>query len=337
MKLKEKIDISMLNSILFSSLDNDNNLLTPIKQEEYKEILQKGQMIYERDNDDLHMTYFEENYQNCKIIDRIITKDFNNLLLIGSYAVGRKKSIRVTSSAKHYEQFTISLTKDFNIKDFKKNIKDLFNIVATEGHTTVFIIEMHHIVNPIFMEYINSLLCSGEVPSLFTKDEQETFLSSVMPEFKEQNEFRTVYDFFTNKIKKNLKICILLDYDNKDFNQIILNNPALVTYCNVVWFNETSSFSQKQLILQELKSSFEMLLRNKIINKDEIKSLMKSFNDIYEICKNENIITTNGKFLQFIMVFKNLINEKLSNSSSQQNHLQNGLNKLEEAEKFVET
>ena len=336
-KLKEKVDLPKLNSILFSSLDNDNNMLAPIKQEEYKEILQKGQMIYERDNDDLHMTYFEENFQNCKIIDRIITKDFNNLLLIGSYAVGRKKSVRVTSSAKHFEQFTISLTKDFGIKDFKKNIKDLFNLVATEGRTTVFIIEMHHIVTPVFMEYINSLLCSGEVPSLFTKDEQETFLSAVMPEFKEQNEFRTVYDFFTNKIKKNLKICILLDFDNKDFNQIILNNPALVTHCNVVWFNETSSFSQKQLVLQELKSSFETLLRNKIINKEEIKSLMKSFNDIFDICKSQNIITTNGKFLQFIMVFKNLINEKLSNSSSQQNHLQNGLNKLEEAEKFVET
>ena len=50
-------------------------------------------MIYERDNVDLHMSYYDEVYENCKIIDRIITKEFNNLLLIGTYAIGRKKSM----------------------------------------------------------------------------------------------------------------------------------------------------------------------------------------------------------------------------------------------------
>ncbi len=143
-------------------------------------------------------------------------------------------------------------------------------------------------------------------------------------------------NFSQIKIGKKLKICILLVYDNKDFNQIILNNPALVTYCNVVWFNETDTYSHKQLIMFELKSSFETLLKNNIIKKDDVKSLMKSFVNIYKISKKENIITTNGKFLQFIKIFKNLIKEKLSNSSYQQNHLQIRLNKLEEAEKFVE-
>ena len=292
-KLNNKIDINELNNVVFTSLNSGNNTLLEMSTDDYKELLIKGQMIYERDNDDLHMNYFDEVYHNCKIIDRIITKDFNNLLLIGTYAVGRKKSVRVTSSAKHYEEFTLSLTKDYSLKDFKKNIKDLFNMAAVESRTIIFIIEMHHIVSPEIMEYINSLLCSGEVPSLLNKDEQESFLGQIVNEYKEQNEYRSQYDFFTSRIRKNVKMCILLDYDDKEFNQIILNNPALVTKCNVVWFNDVSKKGLVQFIKTELSSSFELLAKSNIISNDEIVNLSKAILDIYTTSKKE-VITSMG-------------------------------------------
>ena len=333
-QLKDKIDVNILNDVIFTSLNSGNNTLTELNSDDYKELLIKGQMIYERDNDDLHMSYYDEVYQNCKIIDRIITKEFNNLLLIGTYAIGRKRSIRVTSSAKHYEEFTLSLTKDYSIKDFKKNIKDLFNMAAIESRTIIFIIEIHHIVSPEIMEYINSLLCSGEVPSLLNKDEQESFLSQIVNEYKEQNEYRTLYDFFTSRIRKNVKMCILLDYDDKEFNQIILNNPALVTKCNVVWFNEVSKKALVNFIKTELSSSYELLSKNNIIEKDEIVNLSKAILDMFVISKKE-VVTSMGKFMQFVLTFKSLIKEKLSDSSAEKQHLQGGLDKLEEAEKFV--
>ena len=84
-QLKDKIDVNILNDVIFTSLNSGNNTLTELNSDDYyKELLIKGQMIYERDNDDLHMSYYDEVYQNCKIIDRIITKEFNNLLLIGT-------------------------------------------------------------------------------------------------------------------------------------------------------------------------------------------------------------------------------------------------------------
>ena len=103
-----------------------------------------------------------------------------------------------------------------------------------------------------------------------------------MNEYKEQSEFRTQYEFFTGRIRKNLKICFLLDYDDKDFNQIILNNPALVTRCNVVWFNETEEYTLKHLIDSELKESFEMLLKSKIINEKDVELIKKTIIDIYK-------------------------------------------------------
>ena len=77
-------------------------------------------------------------------------------------------------------------------------------MAAVESRTIIFIIEMHHIVSPEIMEYINSLLCSGEVPSLLNKDEQESFLGQIVNEYKEQNEYRSQYDFFTSLLNEIL-------------------------------------------------------------------------------------------------------------------------------------
>ena len=335
-QLKSKIDLAKINSLLFTSLSSQtSSALIPISKEDYIDLLKKGKMIYERDNDDLYINYFDEFLTNCKIIDRLISKDYNNLVLIGTYAVGRKKCARITSSAKNYDQFCLSLTKDYSMKEFKKNIKDLFNIVVVENRVTVFMIEIHHVIQPEFMEYINSLICSGEVPSLLSHDEQDAILNQIVNEFKEQNEYRTQFEFFTGRIRKNLKICFLLDYDDKDFNQIILNNPALVTRCNVVWFNETGDDTYKQLIDEELKESFDILVKNKILNDKDVELLKNSIIDIYKVSQSQNLITSTGKFIQFLLSFKKVINDKMQNSSSARDHLQSGLNKLEEAEKFV--
>ena len=333
-----KIDIqSINNSLIYTSLSSGKNLIQ-IQKDDYIDLLNKGKMIYERDNDDLHTNYFDEFIQNCKIVDRIISQTHSNILLIGSYAVGRKKCVRITSSAKNYEQFSLSLTKDYSMKEFKKNIKDVFNIVTVENRVVLFIIEMHHIIQPEFMEYINSLLCSGEVPSLLSRDEQDSFLNQLMNEFKEQNEYRTPYEFFISRIRKNLKMCILLDHDDKEFNQIILNNPALVTRCNVVWFNELSEDTLKQLIKDELQSSFTLLQKSNIINEKDTTLIQQAMIDMYKATSNRSeydIISSHGKFIQFILTFKKIINDKMQGSSNAQSHLKSGLNKLEEAEKFV--
>ena len=335
LSLKEKLDAQLFKSLIYSSLNSTNDSLEPINFEDYKDLLNKGQLIYERDNDDLHMSYFEENLNNCKIIDRIITKEYNNILMIGTYGIGRKKSLRVVSSYKNYELYSLSLTKNYSIKDFKKNIKDLFNKIVIENIITVFIIEMYHIVSPEIMEYINSLLTSGEVPSLFNKEEQEIYLNQISNDFKVQNEFKNLYDFYLNRIKKNLKIAILLDYDDKEFNNIIVNNPSLITHCNIVWFNKPTNRYLSEIINQYLKSTFISIIKNGIADKSEMKVYVQALVDFYNKCLENNLIVSMGKFIQFILTFKKLIEDKLTNTLDEKTHLQSGLHKLEEAENYV--
>ena len=79
------------------------------------------------------------------------------------------------------------------------------------------------------------------------------------------------------------------------------------------------------------------MIKNGLTEKQELMSYVKALVEFYNICSNNNVVVSLGKFVQFLLIFKNLIKNKLSNTLEEKNHLENGLNKLEEAEKYVGT
>jgi dynein heavy chain 2 len=70
-----------------------------------------------------------------------------------------------------YELFTPSITKDYSIKDFKKDLKSYIEIVTLQNKTCILLIEDYQLIKPEYLEIINSLISSGEVTGLFTYEE----------------------------------------------------------------------------------------------------------------------------------------------------------------------
>ena len=64
----------------------------------------------------------------------------------------------------HYDLISPVFSKDFNIKEFKKTIKDLYQVAGVEGRSIIFLIEEHYLLKAEMMEMVNSLLSSGEIP-----------------------------------------------------------------------------------------------------------------------------------------------------------------------------
>ena len=326
-KLPDSIYTSLDSS--YSSILTGNSMLIKIEKEEYIEKLSKGKLVYERDNCDLYLSYFDEMLTSMKVIDRLLSRPNTNLLLIGSAGIGRKKTTRIIANMRGIEVLSLNLTKDYSIKEFKKDIKQVYQYTGVEGKNTILLLEEHHFVKPVFLEYINSLLCSGEIPGFLNNEEQEVFLGNLTSEYKEQLEYKTIYEYFVSKIRKYLKIIVILDFDI--YNQYISTNPALVTKCQVVWFDHFSNDSLKKLCKEEFEATFENVVDEKTSNK-----LINYILSLFAIARDSNIISTQSKFIEFILNFKNLIKAKSSNTSNQSLHLQSGLDKLVDAEKFVE-
>ena len=110
-------------------------------------------------------------------IDRVLSAPGGSLLLSGRSGVGRRTALSVVAHMHQMEVFTPHITRTYGLKQFKSDLKSMMQQAGVEGRDVVLLLEDHQIVDPAFLELVNSLLSSGEVPGLFTPEELEPILA----------------------------------------------------------------------------------------------------------------------------------------------------------------
>ena len=81
-----------------------------------------------------------------------------------------------------------------------------------ENEQLVLVLEDHHVVDPSFLEIVNSLLSAGEVPGLYTPEELEPLLAPLRDQASEEGFREPLVQYFANSerpqiAKKNAKKC----------------------------------------------------------------------------------------------------------------------------------
>ena len=71
------------------------------------------------------------------------------------------------------------LTKSFGEKDLKEEIKEYFEQAGHMGRSITFIMTDAEVKKEEFLEYINMILSTGEIPGLIAKDEKEAWLGDI--------------------------------------------------------------------------------------------------------------------------------------------------------------
>jgi dynein heavy chain 2 len=51
----------------------------------------------------------------------------------------------------------------------------------------------------------------------------------------QQYEYKTTFEFFVSRVKKNLSIVLSLDYSHPKFVHNCASNPALYSKCTIIW------------------------------------------------------------------------------------------------------
>ena len=63
-----------------------------------------------------------------------------------------------------YELVTPSITKDYSVREFKKELKVFIEKATAQNKQIVLLIEDYQLIQNEFLELMNSLISSGEVP-----------------------------------------------------------------------------------------------------------------------------------------------------------------------------
>ena len=208
---------------------------------------------------------------------------------------------------------------------------------GVDGTQILFLLEDHQLVDPAFLELINSLLSAGEVPGLFAPEELEHLLGPLRDSMSQEGFRGTLAGYFSARVKANLHIVLIMDSSSPNFMVYCESNPALYTHCSFQSMEGWSKQSMLRIPQMFLRST--MGIKPKAIQHGERPvtggdELVRAFLHIHTTCLSGG--ATPRKYMTLLKTYQSVYTTRKQKVLKRQSHLQAGVSKLNEATALVD-
>ncbi|CAG5115632.1 unnamed protein product, partial [Candidula unifasciata] len=311
--------------------------LGKLSEDDLKAVIEKGIRIYSRENRELDILIFREVFDNMARVDRVLTKPGGSLLMAGRSGVGRRTAVSVVANMHLMKVFSPKVSRSYGVKQFRMDLKNVMQTAGIDGEQVVLLLEDHQLVEPQFLELINSLLSAGEVPGLYTQEELEPLLAPLRDLASEVGFRGTLISFFASRVLNNLHIVLLMDCLSSSFTVNCDSNPALYKQCCVQWMENWSRDSMlkvpKMMLTRPPKQEGGTIGEQKAHKKKLSggEDMLKCFLHIHESCN-----ASPRRYIMFLNTYMSVYEKKKSSILEKQNHLQTGVSKLNDAKLLVD-
>ncbi|KAG2383610.1 hypothetical protein C9374_004281 [Naegleria lovaniensis] len=318
-----------------------------VEKQELKLFLERKLKLFSEEEYDVHLVLFDSVMEHILRIDRALKQPLGHLLLCGTSGTGRALLARFCAWMNDYSVFQIKAHKNYGIKDFEEDLRKILRRAGCKDEKICFIFDESNILKPSFLEYMNSLLASGEVPGLFEADEYANLINmckdaATMNNVLNLDTTEELYQWFVTQVQKNLHIVFTINPENADFKSRAATSPALFNRCIIDWFG-----SWPYQGLQEIATSFTTKITEDFFSKDftnvgtvsdalvQINACVEKVGKDVERKTGKKLFLSPRHFLDFIKQFDQIYWEKRKEFQEQQTHTERGLKRLKDTEDYV--
>lgn len=292
----------------------------------------------------MSLVFFLDAAEHTTRLARILRQPRGSAMLVGVGGSGKQSLTRFASFMCGFHCYQVELTRNYGPNEFREDLKQLYYTTGVKGHQTTFLFTDSQIVRESFLEDINNLLNSGEVPGLYAQDEREQILSdpSLIAYAQQQGipESRdSLYKAFINRVRSNLHIILCMSPVGSAFRTRCRQFPSLINCCTIDWYTEWPDSA--------LHSVSARFLADQELQDEQTKdNLCKMCVDIHTSVKNacgrmyNNLsrpyYITPKSYLDLINLYIDLLATKRKELNESRDRLLNGLQKLDETNNVVD-
>jgi dynein heavy chain len=202
----------------------------------------------------------------------------------------------------------------------------------------VFLFNDTQIKEESFLEDVNNMLSSGEVPNLFEPDERNIYCEGVRAAAKKKGVEETadaLWDYFIGTVRNNLHVVLCMSPIGEGFRRRCRMFPGLVNCTTIDWFQEWPEDALKEVAAKFLEedtnvSTPEMKISVARVFAGAHQNVVHASDLMLATQKRHNYVTPTS-YLELVKGYKDLLSEKKAELLDASAKLKNGVGKLVES------
>lgn len=323
--------------------------------------------VFNEEELNVPLVLFDDVLEHVVRIDRVLRQSLGHLLLVGESGAGKTVLTRFVAWLNGMNVFQIKLSRRYNLESFDEDLRQVMRAAGVNGEPTCFIFDESNILSTGFLERMNALLASGEVPGLYEGDDMLSLMAGCRDAAAHEglliDTSEELFRWFTARVQRNLHVVFTMNPANGDFRDRAATSPALFNRCVVDWFGrwerdallQVSQYFTRSLELDRVEYyPSEDALRlvaasrgvegvsagERVTLHDALMAAILSIHQSVVVLDEEKSSDTRcycspRDYLDFINQYLALFQRKHEELEEQRRHLQVGLTKLQETESQV--
>ncbi|ETO22423.1 dynein heavy chain 7 [Reticulomyxa filosa] len=295
----------------------------------------------------LNLVFFQDAIFHLLRICRVLRQPRGNAVLVGVGGSGRQSLTKLACSMLEYQCVTIKLRPGYDYSMFRDDLKEILMKAGAERKQIAFLVSDTQITDERFLEDINNILNSGEVPNLFSSPEELGAIDEHITPYMKENDMAitpdNIWHTFVNQVKTNLHLVLCFSPVGDAFRKRCRMFPSLINCCTIDWFEKWPKEALLSVANKLLSNITEDLPEPKAQIQNELAEMCVSMHTSAELeCAlfyqdlRRKVYITPKIYLDMIHLYKKMLTEKREELEARRKVLITGLTKLEDANGIVE-
>ena len=197
------------------------------------------------------LVLFDDMAEHALRIARVLKQPMGHVLLVGTSGAGKTTLARFVAWLEGLSVFEVKASRSYSAARFADDLRNLLRRAGVRKERVAFVFDEANAVEPAFLEQMNALLASGEVPALFEGDE----MAALMQQCREAAQAagdgaRTeaqLWSTFVANVQRHLHVIFTMNPSGVDWKNRSATSPALFNRCVVDVVGDWSAAALQQV------------------------------------------------------------------------------------------